>query len=180
MYAVCFRMVRDPDSARDLTQDTLVKVIQGFDSFDARARLSTWMTRIAMNVCLSHLRKQRLRRHASLETAGAGGADREGGIGNGLPQGREPSAASRVEGGEAREFLLRAMERIDPEHRAVLTLRDLQGMDYREVAETLDVPVGTVKSRLFRARAALREAVEALGWKGGVDESSVDEREVDR
>lgn len=164
LYAICFRMVRDPETAADLTQDTLVKVINGFDSFDSRARLSTWMTRIAINVCLSHIRKQKLRSHASLDAPAAGSGGEEGGggsWGNGLAQEREPEARRRVEQDEARETVLRALAELEPDHRAVLVLRDLRGLDYQEIAAALDVPVGTVKSRIFRARSALREAVEA-------------------
>lgn len=166
LYAVCLRMVRDPDTAADLTQDAFVRVIQGFDSFDSRARLSTWMTRITMNVCLSHLRKQKLRRHPSLDAPqrGASGSDGEPAtFGNGLAQDREPDAARRVEQDEARQTVLRGLEAMDPDHRAVLVLRDLRGLDYQEIADVLDVPVGTVKSRLFRARASLREAIESRG-----------------
>lgn len=170
LYAVCFRIVRNPEVARDLTQDAMVKVMQGFGSYDGRARLSTWMTRITMNVCLSYLRKQKLRRHASLDAPGGGGGRfsggggrEEGGMWNGLAQGTEPEAEARVEAGEARSLILRAMGEVDPEHRTVLVLRDMQGLDYQEIADALEVPVGTVKSRLFRARQALRAVVEQLG-----------------
>lgn len=168
LFGVCLRMVRNPETAADLTQDALVRIIHGFDSFDSRARLSTWMTRITINVCLSHLRKQKLRRHPSLDAPsrgrGAGGGD--GGepetLGNGLAQDREPDALRRVEQDEARSLVSRGLDRIDEDHRAVLILRDLRGLDYQEIADVLDVPVGTVKSRLFRARSALREAIERL------------------
>ncbi len=183
LYAVCFRIVRNPDIARDLTQDAMVKVMQGFGSYDGRARLSTWMTRITMNVCLSYLRKQKLRRHASLDAPGggggrfSGGAGRdEGGMWNGLAQGTEPGAEERVEADEARSLILRAMGEVEPEHRAVLVLRDMQGLDYQEIAEALEVPVGTVKSRLFRARQALRGVVEKMGGGEGVRTRETDER----
>ncbi|MHC4209970.1 MAG: RNA polymerase sigma factor, partial [Planctomycetota bacterium] len=86
IYAVCFRMVRDEHDARDLAQDAMVKVLQGLDGYDGRSKLSTWIIRVSMNSCLSHLRKQRLRRHGSIDrdwpqgAAGpleAGGAARE-------------------------------------------------------------------------------------------------------
>ncbi len=178
LFGVCFRMVRDPDRARDLTQDAMVKVIQGLDSYDGRARLSTWMIRVTMNVCLSHLRKEKLRRHASLDASdGEGGSwgsampgsSDGGGPGTGPRSGREPDMLGRVEMEEARRMVLLAMDKIDPEQRAILTLRDVQDMDYRDIAEALDIPLGTVKSRIFRAREALRSAMEALGG-GAADE----------
>lgn len=166
IFATCLRMVRDPETARDLTQDAMVKVIQGLDSFDNRARFSTWLTRVAMNVCISYMRKRKLRRHASLDApmaSGGGGAGAsEGGrtFSDALEAAPEPSGQERVETREDRDMLLAALDTLDPDHRAVLVLRDGQDLDYQQIGEVLGVPIGTVKSRLFRARAALREAIE--------------------
>ncbi|MHC4106494.1 MAG: RNA polymerase sigma factor [Planctomycetota bacterium] len=153
IYAVCYRMVRHTEDARDLTQDAMVKVLQGLGTYDRRAKLSTWIIRVTMNCCLSHLRKQKLRRHASLEQP-----SREGAAAEGVPAGGEQTPPARVEQAELRSVLSRALGRLDPQTRALLVLRDLQDLGYQEIAGVLDVPLGTVKSRLFRARAALREA----------------------
>lgn len=171
IFATCLRMVRDYETARDLTQDSMVKVIQGLDSFDNRARFSTWLTRVSMNVCISYMRKRRLRRHASLD-APMGGSEGGGGPGAGSGRGasfsdalespEEHNAQERVEQREDREMLLAALDLLDPDHRAVLVLRDAQDLDYQQIGDVLGVPLGTVKSRLFRARAALREAIEKL------------------
>ena len=166
IFAVCLRTLGNRESARDMTQDAMVKAISALDSFDGRSRFSTWLTRIAINACLSHLRKQRLRKHASLD-APIGGAGDSGGragsagqrIGQTLPSG-EPEPGSRIEADETLDCLDRAMARMDPEQRVLLSLRDVRGLDYSRIADALGVPVGTVKSRLFRARAALREAME--------------------
>jgi RNA polymerase sigma-70 factor (ECF subfamily) len=172
LFGVCLRMVRDPERARDLTQDAMVKVIQGLDSYDGRARLSTWIIRVTMNVCLSHLRKERLRRHASLDASEEGGtwagsiSEGRGGS-EGSASGSEPDMLGRVESQEARRMVLQALDRIDPEQRSILVLRDVQDLDYRDIAEALDIPLGTVKSRIFRAREALRAAMEELERGGG-------------
>jgi RNA polymerase sigma-70 factor, ECF subfamily len=178
VFAVCFRMLNDREAAADLTQDTFVKVIQGLESFDERARLSTWLTRIAMNACLSHLRAQKLRRHASLDavlppslTRGAGvrSADGSGsgvGMGAGLASGREQSPAQGVESGDRRRLVAAALATLEPDQRAILVLRDVQGLEYDQIAAALEIAGGTVKSRLFRARAALREAMERMEGKG--------------
>lgn len=160
LYGVCLRMVRNPDTARDLTQDAFVKVIQGLDSYDGRARLSTWMIRVTMNVCLSHLRKQKLRRHASLDAPTRAAADRPWSLGASLEQSTEPAADSPVERSQMRRRIEEGLAQLEEDHRAVLVLRDIRGLDYREIAEVLAVPIGTVKSRLFRARAALRDELE--------------------
>ena len=164
IYAVCFRMVRDAELARDLSQDAMVKVLEGLSSYDGRSKLSTWMIRVTMNCCLSELRKRKLRNHASLDApipgSSQGLSDRTG-LGSALPSQGELSALERVEQAEMRAIVLRALGRLDPETRALLVLRDMQDLDYQQIAEVIDAPVGTVKSRLFRARAALREAIEA-------------------
>jgi RNA polymerase sigma-70 factor (ECF subfamily) len=167
IYATCRRMVSDPETARDLTQDVLVRLIEKIQDFDGRARFSTWMTRITINHCISHLRKQKLRRHASLEApVRKSGGESIGTLGSSLEQRSEHGVEGGVELTEEAERVAGALRAIDPDHTAILTLRDVQGLDYAQIAETLEVPVGTVKSRLFRARAALREQIERMEKKG--------------
>lgn len=168
IYATCLRMVGDAESARDLTQDTFVRVIGAIGSFDGRAKFTTWMTRIAMNACISHQRRARLRRGPSLDDH-AVGADGSSAPKRDLLAGTEPTPIGRVELDEDLGRLAGAFRSLDAEQRAILVLRDVRGLDYREVAETLSIPVGTVKSRLFRARQALREAVEALPIRDPTD-----------
>lgn len=163
VYTVCYRMVRDPDLAADLAQDTLVKLIEGLDQYDGRAKLSTWVIRITMNCCITHLRRQKLRRHASLDAA----ADRtdeadERTISPEPEQERELSARRRIEQQETHARLHQAMLGLDPDMRAILILRDMQDLEYEQLAEVFDIPVGTVKSRLYRAREALRELMDQV------------------
>jgi len=160
VYSVCYRMLRNPDEASDITQDTLVRVIERIASFDGRARLSTWIIRIAMNNCLTHLRRERIRRHGSLEEPVDG---QRGTLSDVLEGRRELSADERIEQDDRRRILLRALRRLDPDERSMLVLRDLQRLDYQQIADVLEVPIGTVKSRLFRARASLRAAAETEG-----------------
>ena len=155
-------MVHDRDLATDLTQDAFVKVIQGFSSYDGRSKLSTWMIRVTMNVCLSKLRSEKLRRHASLDRPAQGDPD-GGAWGDTFSDLSEQSVPGSVEAHEDRERVLQALASLDPDQRAVLILSDCRGQSYEDIASTLSVAVGTVKSRLFRARAALREAVERHG-----------------
>jgi len=168
-YAMCFRMLGDRERARDVAQDAMVRVIESLSSFDGRAAFGTWMTRVTINLCLSHLRREKLRRHASLD-APQGGPEREGSgrspLWAALASEAEPQAGSSVEEGERRARLAAALVGIEPEQRAILILRDVRGLDYRQIGEALDVAVGTVKSRLFRARTALREAMERLATEG--------------
>lgn len=174
IYATCLRLVNgDREQARDLAQDSMVRLIQGLQSFDGRASFTTWMTRVVMNLCLSHLRGQKLRRHASLDAAVVSEGGRPGLHKTPLwavtadpkttrsPSSREPDGVGSVEEREQRERLEKALSRLDPDQRAILILRDARDLDYTQIADALGVAVGTVKSRLFRARAALRELLES-------------------
>ncbi|MBL8990202.1 MAG: RNA polymerase sigma factor [Phycisphaerae bacterium] len=170
LYAVCFRTLgggtRAHQHAADLCHDSMIRIMQGLGSFDGSSKLSTWMIRVTMNTCLSWLRAQRHRAHASLDAPRQSGESDSGSgrveTGSESLPGGEPPAASNVERTEQRRRVARALEGLDPEQRAILVLRDLQGLEYDQIAEVLGTPVGTVKSRLFRARAALRAAVETL------------------
>ncbi|GJQ28954.1 MAG: RNA polymerase subunit sigma-24 [Phycisphaerae bacterium] len=164
LFAVCVRMVHNRDLAADLTQDAFVKLIQGLPSFDGRAKFSTWAIRVTMNVCLSRLRSEKLRRHASLEALSESddGTRSSSGREAGFEQGREQSTSDGVELHEDRARVLAALRELDPDQRSVIILSDCHGQSYEQIAAVLGVAVGTVKSRLFRARTALRDAVEAM------------------
>lgn len=157
IFSICYRMVHDDDTALDLAQDAMVRVLEGIDGFDGRSKLSTWIIRVTMNCCLSHLRRDRLRRHQSLERL----SDQAESAGQARfsPESREPTGEQRIEQDEQRAALRRALDALDPHARALLILRDTQGLDYQQIADVLDVPLGTVKSRLFRARSMLRDVL---------------------
>lgn len=165
LFGVCVRMVHDRELASDLAQDAMIKVIEGLDTYDGRARLSTWMIRVTMNVCLSRLRAEKIRRHVSLDASTERGpiASRlEGRAGTLVGEPGELPPGARVEQEEVRRRVSAALLRVTPEQRAILVLRDCRGLDYEQIAEVLSIPVGTVKSRLFRARGALRDVLESM------------------
>lgn len=179
LFAVCMRMVGNREVAGDLTQDAFVKVIQGLETYDGRSKFSTWLFRVAMNVCLSHLRAQKLRKHASLDhgvlaslVRGGGDSGNDRGsitvssafAGSAAADGpdREQTGPLGVEKAALRRTVSAALASLASEHRAILILRDVQGLEYDQIAVALEIAQGTVKSRLFRARAALREAFEKL------------------
>jgi RNA polymerase sigma-70 factor, ECF subfamily len=166
LFAVCFRMVGNRDVAADLTQDAFVKVLQGLESWDGRSKLSTWIIRVTMNVCLSHLRAAKLRKHAALDEGlspslvrGMDGGQRKPGPSTAFAD-REPGPEEGVQSQDQRRRVLVALAALEPDQRAIIVLRDVQGLDYDQIAAALEVAVGTVKSRLFRARLALREMLE--------------------
>ncbi len=141
LYAVCRRMTGTDADALDATQDALIAIVRGLPRFRAGARFSTWAYRVATNACLDELRRRRRRPEPGLPDL-----DRARG-----------ATASAADGVDARVDIDRALTSVAPEFRAPVVLRDLCGLDYAEIAEVLDVPVGTVKSRIARGRAALAE-----------------------
>ena len=161
MYTICYRMFGRESDASDATQDAILKVISGLDSYDGRSQLSTWVFRITLNCCYDQLRTAKRHQHAPLSAAVREAETREN-----LHAGahhREPSGLANVQQHEAKEALMKALGSLDAELRAILVLRDVQDLDYQQVAEVLEIPLGTVKSRLFRARNVLREILEREG-----------------
>ena len=165
VYHICLRMVCHADDAAELTQETLLRAVRHVETFRRGSKFSTWLLRIAMNLCISHLRKGRVRSGVSLEVAARQGwaqSDRTAALKDAIASEREPSPAMSVETDEQVRLLHAAIESLEPTLRGVLLLRDLQGMDYQQLADAMSIPVGTVKSRLFRARLALRKALSGL------------------
>lgn len=153
----CWRVSGNHDDAQDLAQEAFLRALERIDSFEQRAGFYTWLFRIAVNLALSHRRKTA--RVVKLSLHGSDGGlktDHQAArlVGRVTRETDEPSAklASR----EAGRLVAEAIEQLDDESRAVVVLRDIEGFDYQQIAEMLDLPMGTVKSRLYRARMELR------------------------
>jgi RNA polymerase sigma-70 factor, ECF subfamily len=154
IYGAVLRMVRDAETARDLAQETFVRAYTRLDSFHGDAAFGTWLYAIAVNVVRGDARKrsaQKRRTPLSLdalrEDAGRGGVD---------PVDPAAGAQENVSTAEQCRKLLLELEQLDEESREVVVLREFQDLSYEQIAAALGVPVGTVRSRLFRARAELR------------------------
>ena len=164
IYNVVFRMVGDREDASELTQEAMLRIVQHIGGFDGQAAFTTWIIRIAMNLSISHLRKRKLRSTASLDaTPGSGQFDGQAApLQQMIEDYREPGPAQRVQQDEMLNHLYTAMDRIEDDLRAILVLRDIQEMEYTQIAQVLAIPIGTVKSRLFRARLSLRRQMYKL------------------
>lgn len=171
LYNLCLRMVGDREDAAELTQEAMLKVIEHIHDYNGQSTLLTWMTRICMNLAISHLRKQKLRRMERLEEAGTGREDQAEGLRRELIDWREPDPQKRVQDKEASERVERALWELEEDLRAILVLRDIQQMEYAEIGAVLSIPVGTVRSRLFRARLALRRILQEQEEKKGIGET---------
>ena len=153
------RMVGNGHDAAEITQDGFAKVIEKFDGFRGESAVTTWITQVVINRALDFLR-QRTRRagkvagESQLSAGDAGGAGFRLADAPGMPA---ESPLDRMVMSEAHRRVVRAIGGLEPEFRAVLVLRDILEMDYAGIGQALQLPVGTVKSRLFRARLMVRQ-----------------------
>jgi RNA polymerase sigma-70 factor (ECF subfamily) len=151
IYRVAYGFTRVPADADDLAQETFVRAYQAIKRFRVGEPLYPWLARIASNLALSLLRRRRRRPESALEPL----------VEAGMQWGVEDDPGRSVIDRERRQHLQEAMAELKPEHQSVLVLRAVQEMSYEEIAQTLKVPLGTVMSRLSRARAELRARLEA-------------------
>ena len=147
VFAICLRMLRNRESALDATQDTFLTVFRKADRYKAQAAFSTWLYRVTVNTCYDHLRREK-RKRADQLPATSDPVD---------PQALDPFNAVEV-----RPDIETALQELSPEFRAAVILVDLQGMSLEQASDTLDVPTGTIKSRLFRARKQLAQSLGNL------------------
>jgi RNA polymerase sigma-70 factor (ECF subfamily) len=147
VFAICLRMLRDRDAALDATQDTFLTVFRKVDRYKATAAFSTWLYRVTVNTCYDYLRKEKRKQ-----------ADR-------LPETHDiadPASLDEFEAVDIRPQIEEALADLSPEFKAAVVLVDLQGMSIEQASDTLAVPTGTIKSRLFRARRQLSQSLGNL------------------
>ena len=155
LYHVANRILDNPDDALDVVQDAFVNAYQSLASFKGDAEFFTWLYRIAFNTAISA--KRRKRPAVSLDA----GTGRDGAPGLD-PEDRTADAApgAAMERTEDERMLAEAVAKLSPEHRGVLLMKDIDGLKYEDIAEAMGVPIGTVRSRLHRARCDLRNLLE--------------------
>ena len=159
MYGLAFSLVGNAADAEDVVQQALLGAFQRIHSFENRSSLKTWLVSIVVNQSSKARRSQRVRRAVSLDgdgDAASGEAARAGGDGDGGALGVRPPAAAV----DSRADVATMLGTLSPEYRDVIVLRELQRMSYDEIAQSLQIPRGTVESRLFRARRELRKKFE--------------------
>ena len=163
LFNAVVRMVGDREESRELTQETFTRGLAKIDGFRGEASPYTWLFRIATNLCISRLRK--IQRHRTFSLDGATSQGNSDDQASSLLDRVKPDSAPRpeeeLERKERGQQVVAALGRLDPEYRAVLVMRDIEGFDYQQMADVLGLPLGTLKSRLFRARLALRDELKA-------------------
>jgi RNA polymerase sigma-70 factor (ECF subfamily) len=159
IYALCYRFTGSPHDAEDLTQDVFIRVYGNLTTFDLnRGSFQTWLTTLARNLLVDHFRRTKQQRVTDSMDAGWDEseelplADRLAATG--------PTQHDRAAQKEIARMVQEALTKISPELREAVILRDLQDMDYKEIAQVLHIPEGTVKSRISRGRAELARLLE--------------------
>ncbi len=152
VFGLCFRWLGERTLAEEVAQDVFVALYRSLGRFRGESSLSTWIYRVSVNHCKNkrlYSSRRRRDRHEPIE-----GRPRDDGPARELPAGGRGTEAG-VERTQAQELVHEALQALSDEHRQVIVLRDIQDLDYHEIAEILDLPRGTVKSRLHRARTEL-------------------------
>ena len=175
VYNICLRMMGHSEDARDLAQETFIKAFDAINKFEHKSSFFTWLFRIAVNLSISRRRRDRKINMYSLSgddddsSSEASLAQRDQALKlRGAAQdslGLEPS--ERLGREETRQAVARALQTLDDEQRMILVLRDIESLDYATIADILELPLGTVRSRLHRARRALGELLRPVMEKAG-------------
>lgn len=159
LYRVALRVLRDEEKARDAVQDAFLKIYRSLERFEGRSSFYTWAYRLVVNQCLDARRRDRSDRHVeyeeerSLEPT-AGGSD---------PGGALPRPEDELERAELRGLMQGAIDALPEDARRTFLLREVDGLSYAEIAAALEIPKGTVMSRLHYARRRLRAALQGAG-----------------
>lgn len=161
IYNLLYRMCGRHEDAEDLAQEVFVKAFRNIGRFRGQSRLYTWLFRIAKNTAISHIRRRRRVKFVPLtgdddETQAADARTA------GVSARRNPPPEARAIAGETAERIARALDTLEEDFRIVVLLRDIEDMNYDEIADVLEIPAGTVKSRLHRARCRLRDQLADL------------------
>ena len=160
IYNICYRFAGSAEDAQDLTQEVFIKMYRTLNSYDVdKGAFMTWVTTVTRNLLVDNFRKKKQDRMTdSLDAAPTEHEDAMP-LSEQIPDKGAPPDA-RVQGRETREMVHRGLQKLSPELREAVVLRDLQDMDYREIATVLKVPEGTVKSRINRGRAELARLLQ--------------------
>jgi len=162
VYNVILRICANVDDAAELTQETFVKVIEGIDKFKGESSFYTWLFRIAVNLTLNYSKRNARFAVKSLDSEDYDcGGDTKQLLKDLLSDDSSPDPATLAQSKELCELAISSLMKLDDAHRTIIVLRDIEGMNYNQIARVLDIELGTVRSRLSRARNNLREALEA-------------------
>jgi RNA polymerase sigma-70 factor (ECF subfamily) len=161
VFSLIYRMVRDRETAEDLSQDTFIKVLNHIDRYRPEFKLSSWLFKIANNVAIDALRKRQLDT-ISMDGSPHAATAAEIEASSFDVEARQESALEELEAKEIGAAIEEAIAQLRPEYRSCILLRHVEGRSYEEIATTLDLPLGTVKTYIHRARHELRSLLSDL------------------
>ena len=152
IYNIVYRIMNNPEDTYDISQETFIKAYTKINQFNEESKFSTWLYRIATNTALDELRRRKGKETFSIDQT------IEGNDNDIIPQHEDKSEniEETVEKKETAEIIEQALGELNEDHRVILTLRDMQELSYDEIAETLKITLGTVKSRISRARREMK------------------------
>jgi RNA polymerase sigma-70 factor (ECF subfamily) len=153
VFNLAYKFVGRTDEAEDLTQDVFIKIFKALHTFDRRANFQTWLISISRNLCIDHYRSVRKERATMARDIDASEL---------TPASKERSPYAQLEHADLKEVIRRAMEALPETLRTAVTLRDLQEFSYQEIADQLQLPEGTVKSRINRGRIELARQIRNI------------------
>ena len=154
-----YRIMGPEEDARDLCQETLLKAYRALGTFKKEARFSSWLYQIALNVCRDRLRRRKSRPQVSLDELRDAGEI--------APFSKGPSPLDLIEARDLSRVVAAAVDSLPQEQREVVVLKEYQGLTFLEIAEALDIPISTVKTRLYRGLSLLRQRLERQGIRAG-------------
>lgn len=160
VHNTCWRLCGNIEDARDLTQEAFLNAFRRLGDFRLDSRFYTWLFRIAVNLAISHRRKMKYRAAIPLDAQQGGDGEDHASLGASIEDRQEVAPDEAVAQGELRQRLASGLRILDEDHRAVVVLRDIEGLDYAQIADILSVPVGTVRSRLHRGRQELAHLMQ--------------------
>jgi RNA polymerase sigma-70 factor (ECF subfamily) len=155
LYNAILKICGNSDDAAELTQETFVKVLENIGTFRGQSSFYTWLFRVGVNLTLNFCSRK-------LPLDGGAGDQENSSLAANLPDKREIDPAAIAQNRELARQVLAALEKLEDHQRAIVVLRDIEAMSYEEIAEVLQIELGTVKSRLCRARMALRELLQTV------------------
>ncbi|MBS4537203.1 sigma-70 family RNA polymerase sigma factor [Clostridium sp. D2Q-11] len=163
-YNIALRMLKNPEDAKDVSQQAFVKIFKYIDTFNFKSSFTTWMYRIIVNLCIDYINKNKINNTYSLDNpikTDTGEINREVKDNTDLPE-------DIVEKKETKQIVHNAINKLDDIHRSIIILRDIEDFSYKEISEILEISIGTVKSRIKRGRDNLRvilkEEMEQNPW----------------
>ncbi len=165
IFQFLLTLLRNRQDAEDVAQETFIGAFRKLHSFEGRSSFFTWLRRLAYNACIDHLRKQKSRK-SDLSTPDV----------SNLNASPNENPVNQLVERETIEAVRSAIDQLPEDQRSIVCMRDIEGMDYAEIATCLEIPIGTVRSRLHRARLELKEIFERAGLRAFTPCQEIDNR----